>query len=258
MGLKRIDISGTTPYYMSTAVAEAHAASMQYVTDTIIPALESIPGISYVGSYYTEDKPNQIKYMLEFGYDNYYLAIHLKGTSVYFAISKKTDSQNLTFFVYNGDSIKNVEKKVTVDGKTIYQRVYTGTIDYMLNDLNNALMILYDPATTNGMTYTFDEDNYGNKFMFYGTGGKTMRVTYDNELYINDSISYETITNDIADSVYIENVALVQSSKLMGVSKHLRRIQSSALSAPTSRQTLIDVDGIRYRQLRGIYWVIES
>ena len=128
----------------------------------------------------------------------------------------------------------------------------------MMNELNDTLLVLYDPATANGMTYTFDEDNYGNKFMFYGTGGTGMRVTYDNELYLKDSISYKPITNEIEDTVYIENVALPQSNKLIGVSNHLRRIQSNAVSATTSRQTLIDVDGIRYRQLRGIYWVIES
>ena len=252
MGLKRIDISGTTPYY---TYGGAHGAVMQYVTDTIIPALESIPGISYVGSYYTEDKPNEIKYMFEFGYANYYFAVSLNGVNVRFAISKKIDSQNLEYFVLSGYGITSIEKTTIIDGTTNYQRVYTGVIDYMLNDLNNALMILYDPGSTSGMTYTFDEDNYGNKFMFYGDA--EMKVTYDNDLYLKDGLPYATITNNIADSVYIENVALVQASKLMGVSKHLRRIQSSALSAAESIQTLIDVEGTRYRQLKGIYWVIE-
>lgn len=258
MGLKRIDISGTsTPYDKATPLNQ-HNAAVGYVTNTIKPALESINGISYVGAYHTEDTPDETKFMFEFGYANYYLAIRVKSASVCFAICKKNDSNNLNNFVYNGDSIKHGQEPITIDGVSNYYLVFTGTIDYMMNAINNTLLVLYDPATTNGMTYTFDEDNYGNKFMFYGTGGTGMRVTYDNELYLKDSISYTPITNEIEDTVYIENVSLTQSSKLIGVSKHLRRIQSSAVSTNNSRQTLIDVDGVRYRQLRGIYWVIES
>ena len=258
MGLKRIDISGTSMPYDKATSLNQHNAAVGYVTNTIKPALESINGISYVGAYHTEDTPDETKFMFEFGYANYYLAIRVKSSGVYFAICKKTDFNNLNNFVYNGDSIKNAQKHITIDGVTNYYLVFTGSIDYMMNELNDTLLVLYDPATINGMTYTFDEDNYGNKFMFYGTGGTGMRVTYDNELYLNDSISYTAITNEIEDTVYVENVALSQSNKLMGVSNHLRRIQSNAISASTSRQTLIDVDGIRYRQLRGIYWVIES
>ena len=257
MGLKRIDISGTSMPYDKATSLNQHNAAVGYVTNTIKPALESINGISYVGAYHTEDTPDETKFMFEFGYANYYLVIRVKSSGVYFAICKKTDFNNLNNFVYNGDSIKNAQKHITIDGVTNYYLVFTGAIDYMMDELNN-LLVLYDPATTNGMTYTFDKDNYGNKFMFYGVGGTEMRVTYDNELYLNDSISYATITNEIEDTVYVENVALSQSNKLMGVSNHLRRIQSNAISASTSRQTLIDVDGIRYRQLRGIYWVIES
>ena len=258
MGLKRIDISGTSMPYDKATSLNQHNAAVGYVTNTIKPALESINGISYVGAYHTEDTPDETKFMFEFGYANYYLAIRVKSSSVYFAICKKTDFNNLNYFVYNGDSIKNVQKSITIDGVTNYYLVFTGSIDYMMNELNDTLLVLYDPATTNGMTYTFDEDNYGNKFMFYGIGSTEMRVTYDNELYLKDSISYTAITNEIEDTVYVENVTLQQSNKLMGVSNHLRRIQSNAVSAAKSRQTLIDVDGIRYRQLRGIYWVIES
>ena len=257
MGLKRIDISGTSmPYAKATSITQ-HNACVGYVTDVIKPALESINGISYFGAYHTEDTPDETKFMFEFGYANYYLAIRVKSSNVYFAICKKTDFNNLNNFVYNGDSIKHDQELITIDGVTNYYLVFTGSIDYMMDELNN-LLVLYDPATYNGMTYTFDKDNYGNKFMLYGTGGTAMRVTYDNELYLKDSISYTPITNEIADTVYVENVTLQQSNKLMGVSNHLIRIQSNAVSASTSRQTLIDVDGIRYRQLRGVYWVIES
>ena len=257
MGLKRIDISGTSMPYDKATPLNQHNAAVGYVTNTIKPALESINGISYVGAYHTEDTPDETKFMFEFGYANYYLTIRVKSTEVYFAICKKTDSNNLNYFVYNGDSIKHDQEHINIDGVTNYYLVFTGSIDYMMDELNN-LLVLYDPATINGMTYTFDEDNYGNKFMLYGTGGTSMRVTYDNELYLKDSISYTAITNEIADTVYVENVTLPQSNKLMGVSNHLRRIQSNSVSANTSRQTLIDVEGIRYRQLRGIYWVIES
>ena len=258
MGLKRIHISGTSMPYDKATPLNQHNAAVGYVTNTIKPALESINGISYVGAYHTEDTPEETKFMFEFGYANYYLAIRVKSSRVYFVICKKTDFNNLNNFVHNGDSINYDQKHIRIDGVTNYYLVFTGSIDYIMNELNDTLLVLYDPATTNGMTYTFDEDNYGNKFMFYGIGGTEMRVTYDNELYLNDIISYTAITNEIADTVYVENVTLKQSNKLVGVSNHLRRIQSNAVSVATSRQTLIDVEGIRYRQLRGIYWVIES
>ena len=78
MGLKRIDISGTSmPYAKATSINQ-HNACVGYVTDVIKPALESINGISYVGSYHTEDTPDETKFMFEFGYANYYLAIIVK------------------------------------------------------------------------------------------------------------------------------------------------------------------------------------
>ena len=256
MELKSVDISGTSMPYDSSTNQKRHDAAIQYATNTLIPALESIPNISYVGEYHTENKPLENKYMFEVGYNDYYLCVMQNTAGFRFALSKKTENESLSCIITVVDNFPSEEVQI----KDVYQMVYTGVIDYIIDD-NNTLLAIYNPSIS-GEYWFFDTDNYNRKYIVCGTGSQP-KYTYDNGLYITQQINnYVTQNNNITDTVYIENVSLVQSGALMGISNHLKRIWGSvsggSTGGGTSRKTLIDVDGIRYRQLRGIYWVIES
>ena len=197
MELKSIDISGTSMPYDSQTNQKIHDAAIQYAINTLIPALECIPNISYVGEYHTESAPLENKYMFEVGYNDYYLCVMQNTGSFRFELSKKTENESLSCLIKTAVSFPSKETKYDSG----YQMVYTGVIDYIIDDINT-LLAVYNPESS-GEYWFFDKDNYGRKYIVCGTGNQPT-YTYDNGLYITQHISnYVTQNNNITDTVYI-------------------------------------------------------
>ena len=242
--MQTIEIKGQC-YSGGTHLDVTFSAAKSVIETVVIPKLTQFENISYVGVYV--DNGNHVaKYMFDIGYDSYYLMIYQINMTIKFGLCKKDDTESTGNVLLDGTNINfsshNVSGSyyVTVDIKI---RVIT-------NDKNEVYMI-FTPTNT---YYVFDETNLGHKCIFTAN-----RALFDDGLFVNGANNFNQDSlnvYDMDDSVYITNIFAYQSSSFKGILKYMKNVCSNSMASGNLR--LIEADGVRYRQLNGKLWIIDT
>jgi hypothetical protein len=128
---------------------------------------------------------------------------------------------------------------------------YTGNIKVITNE--NNLAIAFMESWGNKCGFVFDTDHNGLKYIMIPNVDK---VYYDNNSGATCAFCTTTIGNAVDDMVYIEDMYLLESDSIKGFAKSMRRIFNDSLS--TGNFNLIEVDGVRYRQIYNQYWILDN
>ena len=251
--MKRIDVQGNGSSYTTADPANRFESAKYFVENTLISIIEQFDNVSYVGMY---ESGTTAKYMFDIMYDSYYLALYVIGYSIRFGVCKNTDTETIGYVYQESNGYSPTENSWTdSEGTKQYKTVYD-TYLYVITKNGNNLFTMFTFDKTNSASVVLDEDNYGVKYLVCFKG---LIILRDDGLYLKSNSNFNTLTpnNNIEDTVWIENVYVLQSNEIKGVLKHTKRILSTAVSN-NGAYKLIEADGIRYRQLYSYLWVVES
>ena len=176
---------------------------------------------------------------------------------VYFEIVDKSKRNTI---VYDTNITGYISSRVDIssgDGYTNY--TISGTIDYLMvgTEIKAIWLTSDSPGVVTFDSISFVGDNTTEKTIsLIGTTGiKVYRINQS----VLSSILSETREFSIDHKVYIEKIYILENDNIVAFFDNMTRIFNNSLGTTVftegSYKKLIDVDGVKYRQLAGPYWI---
>lgn len=247
--VQTITISGNSEVYFASSTSEQFEATKKFVGKSIIPLFEQFDNITYMGMY---ESGTEAKYLLDVGFDTYAFMVYVSARTIYNGICKKADTESLGYIKRDTSGMSGTQSTHTESGVNYYSLQFDGSFKVVKKN-GDEVLALFTFDSANKAAYVFDVDNFGNKYI--GSPRNSV-VYYDDGNFLAGAFNTTSITNDFDDTVYMEDMYLLQSNKLKGISTSMKRIFNTAFAS--GAYSLIEVEGIRYRQLYNYYWIVES
>lgn len=223
------------------------AGTKEIIENYIIPAFTQYDNVAYLGMYESE---TTAKYVLDFGFDNLAYVLYLSVYNITVGICKKSDIDNLNVLARYSSVYTLTTGLSSVSGYWV-----TCNCEISIVSHNNKMVAWFGgmmPSTNYSIWFAIDVDNFNNRY-FLLSGAPY----YDTDDCVQGSLSVVSLTNKLDMQAYVQNPCIIKDGALKGVSTNYCNIQNSAISTSTQKQ-LIDIEGVRYRQMYGVHWYKES
>lgn len=179
---------------------------------------------------------------------------------LYFELINPSDRETTTV-VNTLVSTKITLTSKTVSGSTTYS-IPTISFNYIVEGTELKALWLVSPSDFKPCVCVLDtigivaDDSKEKVVMFITTSGQT---TYK----LNGTITYTILSGvrkfSVENKVYMEDVYFLDGGEVVGFFDNVKRIFNNSLGTEVytegSYKKLIEVDGVRYRQLGGQYWI---
>lgn len=244
----------------TTNLVDSHPALKTIMEEKIIPLLCKYDNISYIGKYEEPDN-RKVKYILDIGYDNIAYFFYVYDLYVLAGICDKKDTNSFGYLKGNLTATDVNYQRFPCSTKNIsdeYYVVFDGVIRVLAH--GNEAKVIIAPSRADVVPYRkviMDVDSFGNKYVAYSdlSSSDILSMYYDTDDLIEGSVATSTTKNALDMQVLIGQPSLIKSSVFTGLGTNLIDIKNNAIE---SELTLIDVEGVRYRNIVKYRWYKEE
>ena len=243
-----------------------NSEKLDFMINTVIkpkfdPIFTSLDNVSFLRSETLSATTEKLIY--DIGLENLYFFMQITAsTTVSITVGlcdSSTPSTNKISTSLTG--LSNTFGGDTVNG---YDFKFTG--DMFILSRDNKLISIFSDCTvgnpsSNSYFFILDEDNYGDKFVFYGG----MSSSYNQLYYGNDeglalhTVDANHVNNAKEGQVWVSNTPIFLNNSLKATTTGLLKICNMALGTNSAQcGTLIDVEGVTYRKLNYCWWTEDN
>jgi hypothetical protein len=216
------------------------------IENQIMMDLQNYNNLSYLGMY---TDGNEAKYVIDIGFTHIALCFYYGSGLLSTGLCKKDNIDNLeTLCTLSRVSLSLSDNKL---GLNCLLRVISHDSEAKV------IFGLYDNGYRENVWFAIDTDSFDRTYIAYGIGNSTTTgVYYDSDTYNLENLADISFTNNYDMQALIQKSIIVKDNTVMsGMSNNLLAIRNDSIE---SDLLLIDIEGVRYRNLSGYRWYVEN
>ena len=242
MGLTTHNINASA-IIASSNTADIIQGLQDIVQNQIMMNLQGYSNLSYLGMY---TDGNEAKYVIDIGLNHIALCFHYDAGVVSTGLCKKGNIDNLEILVDLGRVSLSLQDN----------EIILNCLLRVLSHKDEAKVIfgLYDNNYRENVWFAIDTDSRDKQYVACGDTS-SQNVYYDSTTYTAEKLAELPYTNIYDMQALIQKSIIVNDDIMSGISNNIFVIRNNSIE---SDLLLIDIEGVRYRNLSGYRWYVEN